>query len=74
MQGMFKANGGCGYVKKPEFLIQEVANNEAFDPKRRLPVKQILKVSVPLSTLLKENNLFHYIYEYFSCSTTGKSI
>lgn len=46
MQGMFKANGGCGYVKKPEFLIQEIVHNEAFDPKRRLPVKQILKVKV----------------------------
>ncbi|KAI5407613.1 hypothetical protein KIW84_053751 [Lathyrus oleraceus] len=46
MQGMFKANGGCGYVKKPEFLIQKGAHNEAFDPKKTLPVKQILKVKV----------------------------
>ncbi|GAU37005.1 hypothetical protein TSUD_150420 [Trifolium subterraneum] len=46
MQGMFKANGGCGYVKKPEFLIQEGAGNEVFDPKITLPVKQILKVKV----------------------------
>ncbi|PNX77697.1 phosphoinositide phospholipase C [Trifolium pratense] len=46
MQGMFKANGGCGYVKKPEFLIQEGADSEVFDPKRTLPVKQILKVKV----------------------------
>lgn len=21
MQGMFRANGGCGYVKKPDFLL-----------------------------------------------------
>jgi phosphatidylinositol phospholipase C delta len=47
---MFKANGGCGYVKKPEFLIQERADNEVFDPKRTLPVKQILKVSILLIT------------------------
>ncbi|XP_004500489.1 phosphoinositide phospholipase C 6 [Cicer arietinum] len=46
MQGMFRANGGCGYVKKPEFLIQEGANNEVFDPRRTLPMKQILKVKV----------------------------
>ncbi|XP_045800805.1 phosphoinositide phospholipase C 6-like isoform X2 [Trifolium pratense] len=46
MQGMFKANGGCGYVKKPEFLIQEGADSEVFDPKRTLPVKQILKVCI----------------------------
>ncbi|CAI8597339.1 unnamed protein product [Vicia faba] len=43
MQGMFKANGGCGYVKKPEFLIQESAH---FDPKKTLQVRQILKVKV----------------------------
>ncbi|KAE8666732.1 Phosphoinositide phospholipase C 4 [Hibiscus syriacus] len=28
MQGMFKANGGCGYVKKPHFLLQRGPNNE----------------------------------------------
>ncbi|KAK8582258.1 hypothetical protein V6N12_072447 [Hibiscus sabdariffa] len=28
MQGMFKANGGCGYVKKPDFLLQGGPNDE----------------------------------------------
>ncbi|KAL3611264.1 hypothetical protein D5086_002284 [Populus alba] len=42
MQGMFKANGGCGYVKKPDFLL----SNEVFDPSVRLPVKKILKVTI----------------------------
>lgn len=46
MQGMFRANGGCGYVKKPDFLIKSRINNEFFDPKRSLPVKEILKVKV----------------------------
>ncbi|XVF84028.1 hypothetical protein PTKIN_Ptkin16aG0541800 [Pterospermum kingtungense] len=41
MHGMFKANGGCGYVKKPDFLL-----HETFDPKVKLPVKKILKVTV----------------------------
>ena len=38
------ANGGCGYVKKPEFLIKVGKNGEVFDPNNRLPVKKILKV------------------------------
>ncbi|KAJ0489519.1 putative phosphoinositide phospholipase C [Helianthus annuus] len=43
MQGMFKANGGCGYVKKPDILI----NNESiFDPRVQLPCKMVLKVTV----------------------------
>ena len=44
MQGMFRANGGCGYVKKPAFLIEKGPHNEVFDPKRALPVKKTLKV------------------------------
>ncbi|KAM0051214.1 putative phosphoinositide phospholipase C [Helianthus debilis subsp. tardiflorus] len=46
MHGMFRANGGCGYVRKPDFLMQHGPNNEVFDPKARLPVKKILKVKV----------------------------
>lgn len=45
MQGMFRANGGCGYVKKPDCLLKLGPNNEVFDPKRKdLPVKKTLKV------------------------------
>ncbi|KAK7387457.1 hypothetical protein VNO78_28278 [Psophocarpus tetragonolobus] len=46
MQGMFRANGGCGYVKKPEFMIRTLPDEDMFDPKRTMPVKQILKVKV----------------------------
>ncbi|XP_030540558.2 phosphoinositide phospholipase C 2-like isoform X2 [Rhodamnia argentea] len=46
MHGMFRANGGCGYVKKPEFLMTSGADNEVFDPKATLPVKTTLKVTV----------------------------
>lgn len=42
MQGMFRANGGCGYVKKPDLLLPSSA--QLFDPNRRLPVKKTLKV------------------------------
>ncbi|KAK0593672.1 hypothetical protein LWI29_001987 [Acer saccharum] len=46
MQGMFKANGGCGYVKKPDFLLKNGPDDEVFDCKRNLPVKMTLKVRV----------------------------
>ncbi|KAL9679182.1 hypothetical protein QQ045_017038 [Rhodiola kirilowii] len=48
MHGMFRANGGCGYVKKPDFLMSTGPNNEVFDPKAKLPVKKTLKVKVYL--------------------------
>lgn len=46
MHGFYKANGGCGYVKKPDFLLSTGSNNEVFDPKAILPVKKTLKVKV----------------------------
>ncbi|CAA3014201.1 phosphoinositide phospholipase C 2-like [Olea europaea subsp. europaea] len=46
MHGMFRANGGCGYVKKPDFLLMDGPHNEVFDPQAKLPVKTILKVTV----------------------------
>lgn len=46
MKGLFKANGGCGYVKKPDILLQSGPNGEVFDPKRSLPVQKTLKVKV----------------------------
>ncbi|KAG2555486.1 hypothetical protein PVAP13_8NG006900 [Panicum virgatum] len=46
MQGFFRANGGCGYVKKPDFLLTTGPNGEVFDPKASLPVKTTLKVRI----------------------------
>ncbi|XP_026665048.2 phosphoinositide phospholipase C 4-like [Phoenix dactylifera] len=46
MHGFFRANGGCGYVKKPDFLLEANPNGQVFDPKARLPVKKTLKVKV----------------------------
>ncbi|CAA7389432.1 unnamed protein product [Spirodela intermedia] len=46
MQGFYRANGGCGFVKKPDFLMNVGPNGEVFDPKAWLPVKKILKVKV----------------------------
>ena len=37
MHGFYKANGGCGYVKKPDFLMQ--TDPEVFDPKK-IPISQ----------------------------------
>ncbi|XP_027161998.1 phosphoinositide phospholipase C 6 [Coffea eugenioides] len=48
MHGLFGSNGGCGYVKKPDFLMKRGPRNELFDPKVKLPVKKTLKVSVYL--------------------------
>lgn len=44
MQGMFRANGGCGYVKKPQILMHKHQCDNEFDPTRVLQVKKTLKV------------------------------
>ena len=49
MHGFFRANGGCGYVKKPDFLMEVGENNEVFNPIESLQVKKTLKVK-PLLT------------------------
>ncbi|NP_001130371.1 uncharacterized LOC100191466 [Zea mays] len=46
MHGFYKANGGCGYVKKPDFLMQTCPDGKVFDSKADLPVKATLKVKV----------------------------
>ncbi|KAF3331744.1 phosphoinositide phospholipase C 6-like protein [Carex littledalei] len=46
MHGFYRANGGCGYVKKPDFLMKTDPNVEVFNPKAELPVKTTLKVKV----------------------------
>uniref|UniRef100_A0A1J3FAL5 Phosphoinositide phospholipase C n=1 Tax=Noccaea caerulescens TaxID=107243 RepID=A0A1J3FAL5_NOCCA len=43
MQGMFRANGGCGYIKKPDILLKPDA---IFDPEAPLPVKTTLRVTI----------------------------
>ncbi|KAH0689458.1 hypothetical protein KY289_016816 [Solanum tuberosum] len=48
MHGMFRSNGGCGYVRKPSFLMERGPYNELFDPKVALPVKKTLRVRVYL--------------------------
>ncbi|KAK1271573.1 Phosphoinositide phospholipase C 2 [Acorus gramineus] len=48
MHGNFRANGGCGYIKKPDFLLKEDENGHVFDPKAKLDVKKTLKVKVYL--------------------------
>ncbi|KAK4606083.1 hypothetical protein RGQ29_000383 [Quercus rubra] len=46
MHGMFRSNGGCGYVKKPDFLMKLGPDNSVFDPKAKSQVKKTLKVKV----------------------------
>ncbi|KDP31075.1 hypothetical protein JCGZ_11451 [Jatropha curcas] len=53
MHGMFRANGGCAYVKKLDFLSESSPR----DPRIELPVKIILKVGiagVPADTIMKK--------------------
>ncbi|KAL7147867.1 hypothetical protein ABFS83_06G137900 [Erythranthe nasuta] len=46
MHGLFRANGGCGYFKKPDLLTSRGPNDEVFDPKLTATVKKTLKVTV----------------------------
>ncbi|KAL7265548.1 hypothetical protein ACSBR1_003346 [Camellia fascicularis] len=46
MQGLFRGNGGCGYVKKPDILLKGGPDDEVFDPKKKFPVKKTLKVKI----------------------------
>lgn len=49
-QGFFRANGGCGYVKKPKFLFPENAGSKI----TTLEVKQKLKVKVCMGSGWRE--------------------
>ncbi|XP_047955534.1 phosphoinositide phospholipase C 6-like isoform X2 [Salvia hispanica] len=46
MHGFFRANGGCGYFKKPHLLMSKNSNGDVFDPKLPWPVRLTLKVIV----------------------------
>ncbi|CDY20520.1 BnaC04g05240D [Brassica napus] len=46
MHGMFRANGGCGYVKKPNFLMKKGFHDEVFDPRKKIPVKETMAFNV----------------------------
>lgn len=80
MNGMFKANGGCGYVKKPDFLLKSDPHEELFDPKVTLPVKKTLKVSALVLGLMTGFSFLQsfrevpskiYIYSICSCVNKG---
>ena len=71
MNGMFRSNGGCGFVKKPDFLMKGGPHGEVFNPKTKFPVKKSLKVSAPTT----------FLYSFFpggsksvQCDLTGESI
>ena len=50
MHGMFRSNGGCGYLKKPEILMKKNpdSKDDVFDPSASLPVKKALQASIIL--------------------------
>ncbi|KAF3562844.1 hypothetical protein DY000_02017837 [Brassica cretica] len=43
---VIESNGGCGYVKKPDFMMNKGPDGEVFDPKAKLPIKTTLRVKV----------------------------
>jgi len=47
MEGMFRANGGCGYVKKPDILLNDV---DIFDPKAFRQAQKTLQVNKETET------------------------
>lgn len=57
MQGMFRANGGCGYVKKPNFLLKPNPKHDFFNPNEPLQPQKILKVK-----LFRKNITFFPIF------------
>ncbi|VFQ91358.1 unnamed protein product [Cuscuta campestris] len=57
MQGMFRANGGCGYLKKPAFLLGDGDCGEVFHPSA-LTVKTTLKVNIYMGEGWRED--FHF--------------
>lgn len=63
MHGFYKANGGCGYVKKPDFLMGNGSHGEVFDPKANLPIKKTLKVRI---LYVKLNFLLHFLFSFFA--------
>ncbi|KAL0317074.1 UNVERIFIED_CONTAM: Phosphoinositide phospholipase C 6 [Sesamum angustifolium] len=46
MHGVFRSNGNCGYVKKPDMLMKRGPNGEVFDPKLPIPVRTTLKLYI----------------------------
>ncbi|CAA0834407.1 Phosphoinositide phospholipase C 6 [Striga hermonthica] len=46
MHGLFRSNGECGYIKKPDVLMEKNRSNEPFDPSLPWPVRKTLKVIV----------------------------
>ncbi|CAA3025889.1 phosphoinositide phospholipase C 2 [Olea europaea subsp. europaea] len=66
MQGMFRANGGCGYVKKPDILMKVGPNDEVCDLSRAelLEVKQTLKVKIYMGEgWLRDFHLTHFDWD-----------
>lgn len=60
MQEMFKANGGCGYVKKPAIVMDRV-----FNPGVRLSVKKTLKVALYIGKGWDLDFVYNH-FDYFS--------
>lgn len=74
MQGMFRSNGGCGYVKKPDVLMKEGIDNEIFNPKADMPVKRTLKVRNLAYSKHEQKHYLPYIVFNLVSYLTGENI
>lgn len=45
--GKFKGNGGCGYVLKPQYLLENLPSGVPFNPTSPRNTTLILKVNFP---------------------------
>ncbi|KAL2630288.1 hypothetical protein R1flu_014974 [Riccia fluitans] len=54
VHGFFKANGGCGFVRKPNFLFPTQNGGREFDPRVQQPHKVTLKVKAIMGLGWKE--------------------
>ncbi|KAL3680536.1 hypothetical protein R1sor_023492 [Riccia sorocarpa] len=54
VNGFFKQNGGCGYVRKPDFLFPSKNGGREFDPRVPQPHKVTLKVKAIMGLGWKE--------------------
>ncbi|CAM6095540.1 unnamed protein product [Calypogeia fissa] len=63
VHGFFRANGGCGYVKKPDFLFP-TSTGKIFDPRQEVTPKMKLKVKVIMGLGWLEKFGKHYFDTY----------
>lgn len=63
--GKFRGNGGCGYILKPKYLLEDLPNGKPFNPSAPGDTKMILKVKV-MTTMGWDKAFPKYHFDLFS--------